>query len=537
MSKPTANPDRDAENTKVLYQCTCGQQLELMETRGGKCPACRKKISPKLLHHDLGATMQVNTLPSGPQGGGTIYFEPDSPTRVESSETGPLPEAIVGKQFGHFRIVDALGVGGMGQVFRALDTSLKRYVAVKVLRSGIETGSHSASSDLEIELLLQEAVTQARVTHPNIVTIYYVGKENEDPFLAMELINGHSIHERLDDGPMAYGEIHSIATQIVSALRFSHELDIIHGDIKPSNILVQRNGIAKLSDFGMARRASDTESRSIGGTPNYLAPELMTRESPSVQSDMYALGVTLYQMTFGELPIKIAGKAVDQWLESHQRGSVTFPVPWPENLAEGWRDVLQKLLDRDPTKRFESWSELELALQQIVPAPAISAKRVPRLVAAIIDLMLVMLLISPFQLLQAVPYVENYLSQSNLTAFLLLALNFGAIAAYTMLVVLWKQSPGRKLMHVRVVNKYGLKVSRQTMATRSLMRMVVIWFATVANIAAATGNDGWVLFAAQTVAAVGVGLTLLDIVVMMLRKKGRSLHDLISQTWVVVDTD
>jgi uncharacterized RDD family membrane protein YckC len=212
-------------------------------------------------------------------------------------------------------------------------------------------------------------------------------------------------------------------------------------------------------------------------------------------------------------------------------------MPWPENLAEGWQDMLKKLLAKDPADRFDSWAEVESELQKIEPAPAISAKRVPRLVAAIIDLMLVALLISPFQLLSATPYIESMLSQSALTAFLMLTLNFGAIAAYTLLVVLWKQSPGRKLMHVRVVNKYGLKVSRQTMATRSLMRMVIIWFATVATISAAAGTDGWVSIAAQTVAIVGVVLTAIDIAVMMMREKGRSLHDLISQTWVVVDTD
>jgi serine/threonine protein kinase/DNA-directed RNA polymerase subunit RPC12/RpoP len=549
MSQAAKN---DPENTKVLYQCTCGRQLELLEDYGGSCPSCQQKISPKLLHHDLAMTMTLGTLPNGPEGGGTIYFDAEPPLDPESEQdveeqvdvkegakhiAKESLEQIAGKKFGHFQIIDPLGRGGMGQVFRALDTSLKRYVAVKVLRSGIETGTSSASSDLEIDLLLQEAVTQARVTHPNIVTIYYVGKQNDDPFLAMELINGHTILEKLDDGPMAYPEIHSIATQITSALQFSHELDIIHGDIKPSNILVQRNGIAKLSDFGMARRASDTERRSVGGTPNYLAPETMKGETPTIQSDMYALGATLYQMTFGGLPVNMSGRTVEEWLKCHQQEPVEFPMPWPENLAEGWQDMLKKLLAKDPADRFDSWAEVESELQKIEPAPAISAKRVPRLVAAIIDLMLVALLISPFQLLSATPYIESMLSQSALTAFLMLTLNFGAIAAYTLLVVLWKQSPGRKLMHVRVVNKYGLKVSRQTMATRSLMRMVIIWFATVATISAAAGTDGWVSIAAQTVAIVGVVLTAIDIAVMMMREKGRSLHDLISQTWVVVDTD
>ena len=227
-----------------------------------------------------------------------------------------------GRTFGHFKIVDSLGQGGMGQVFRALDTSLKRYVAVKVLRSGLSASTNARSSDFEIEQLMQEAIAQARVIHPNITTIYYVGKEDETPFLAMELIYGQSIAEKIAEGPMVYSEIHSISSQLAGVLRFSHELDIIHGDIKPSNIMVQSNGIAKLSDFGLARRASKKQSSPFGGTPNYLAPELLEGESSSIQSDMYALGVTLFEMTFGRLPVSVSGASMKEWIASHEQLSL-----------------------------------------------------------------------------------------------------------------------------------------------------------------------------------------------------------------------
>ncbi|QEG23306.1 protein kinase domain-containing protein [Mariniblastus fucicola] len=523
----------ESENTRVLYQCSCGHQMELIEDIGGQCQECGHVVSPKLLNHDLATTMTLGTLPTGPACGGTLYFE-NSKLETDPVEAAKLEAAMVGREFGHFKIIDPLGTGGMGHVFRALDTSLRRYVAVKILRSGVDATKES-SSDGDIEMLLQEAVSQARVTHPNIVTIYYVGKHEEAPFLAMELIIGKTVAELVEDGPMPYSQLHSIASQMTSALKFSHELDIIHGDIKPSNIMLQQNGIAKLSDFGMARRVSKAEKKSVGGTPNYLAPELMQGDTPSIQSDMYALGVTLFEMTFGRLPVTVSGRTVEQWLDCHQQAPVEFPNPWPEHLAKGWQEVLSRLLAKDPADRFSSWAAVEEALEQIEPAAPIPAKRVPRLVAAAIDCTLVGLLIAPFQILRGMPAVEEYLSQSTLTAIILLLFEFGAIVAYTTLVMFWKQSPGRKLMHVRVVNEHGLTVTGQRMGTRSLMRMIVMWFITLANVSSETG--GWADFAANLVLTSAVVFTLLDIGVMMLYHHGRSLHDLVSKTWVVLDTE
>ena len=536
------SPMSDPRKSRVLYQCSCGQQVEIVEGVGGTCHDCGHVVSSKVLTHDLASTMTLGTLPTDPVGGGTLYFE-NSRLGMDPVEAAKIEQAMIGKELGHFKLVDPLGKGGMGQVYRALDTSLRRYVAVKVLRSGISgTGGTSSASqatvaklDREIEVLLQEAVSQARVTHPNIVTIYYVGKHEDAPFLAMELIDGKTVSELVDEGPMPYSQLHSIASQMTSALKFSFELDIIHGDIKPSNILVQQNGIAKLSDFGMARRASANEKKSAGGTPNYLAPELMKGTPPSIQSDMYALGVTLFEMTFDRLPVSVSGRTVELWLECHEQEPLEFPNPWPDHLAEGWRDVLAKLLAKDPADRFESWAAVEEALGSIQVAAIVPANRVPRLVAAAIDFTLVGLLIAPFQFLRGIDNGNELVSESTLTAVILLSFEFGAILAFTLLVMLWKQSPGRKLMQVRVVNEHGLSVTSQTMGTRSLMRMVVMWFVILANVSSETGS--WTDFAANLVLTTAVTFTLLDIGAMMYYQNRRSFHDLITRTWVVLDTD
>jgi uncharacterized RDD family membrane protein YckC len=527
MSKP--------KNTRVLFQCSCGEQFELEEGRSGACSSCGYVVSRKVIEHDLAMTMTLGNLPTGPSGGGSLYLH-DTQLATDPEEAAKLDAAMIGKELGHFKIVDPLGKGGQGQVFRALDTSLRRYVAVKVLRSGLTNKELASGSTDQIDLLLQEAVSQARVTHPNIVTIYYVGKHEEAPFLAMELVNGKTVSDLVSEGTMPYPDLHSIAMQMTSALKFSYELDIIHGDIKPSNILVQKNGIAKLSDFGMARRASKSETRSVGGTPNYLAPELMKGKAPSIQSDMYALGVTLFEMTFGRLPVEVSGRTVENWLDCHKQSPIVFPNPWPEHLAEGWRDVLLKLLAKEPEDRFASWSEVEKTLEQIEPAAPVPAKRAPRLVAAAIDFALVSLLIAPFRFLRGIPDFETMLVESTPIAIVLVLVEFGAIVAYTILVLLWKQSPGRKLMQVRVVNDHGLTVTGQKMGTRSLMRMVLMWFIILANVSTAD-TESWANFAANFAVTSALVFTLVDIGMMIYNRHGRSLHDLISNTWVVIDTD
>ena len=526
----------DPNNTKVLYQCTCGRQIELAESEGGVCPQCDQVISPKLLHHNLAMSMTISTPPDSvdTDDAGTLYFE-DQQTASGGSEgeQSVIESEMKGRTFGHFKIVDSLGQGGMGQVFRALDTSLKRYVAVKVLRSGLSASTNARSSDFEIEQLMQEAIAQARVIHPNITTIYYVGKEDETPFLAMELIYGQSIAEKIAEGPMVYSEIHSIASQLAGVLRFSHELDIIHGDIKPSNIMVQSNGIAKLSDFGLARRASKKQSSPFGGTPNYLAPELLEGERSSIQSDMYALGVTLFEMTFGRLPVSVSGASMKEWIASHEQHPVSFPTPWPEHLAAGWRTFLQRLLSRDPATRFDSWKDVVEDLEKIQPAPTLLAKRVPRIVATLIDVFLVLLLQSPMEIMVQVPLIRSWLDEHTLTyATLRVVVEFGAIIAFTLLVMVWKQSPGRRLMQVRVVNKHGLNVVGRKMVARSVLRMFIIWASTFGLI---YGTHSPQL--TQTGFMVGILFTVLNFAFLLFRSDRKSLHDKVFSTSVVIDTD
>ena len=506
-----------ASNITVLYRCSCGKQSSLETEIGGTCPVCGRIVSPRVLKHELALTMTLQ---------GERGELSDIVRQIDNDDTDA--DHLIGQRFGHFEIVRPLGSGGMGQVYQALDTSLQRYVAVKVLRGG------NARSEGQIDSLLQEAVSQARVTHPNIVTIYYVGKEQGNPFLAMELVTGNSLSKLIADGSLTFSQISSIGLQLAKALCFSHELDIIHGDIKPGNILVQNNGNVKLSDFGMARRASDDSSGRIGGTPNYIAPELLDGKKPTVQSDMYALGVTLYEMSFGRHPVALTGTTIPDWVKSHQTAKIEFPQPWPEYLPVKWRDLLQRLLAADPDQRFQDYESLVAELERVQPASRLMAKRFPRFVAAFMDWASILLLMAPIQSLLAA--LHSYFLLHPLLHFGVQLTVLIPILIYTAVIGQWKQSLGRHLMHVRVVNQYDLKPTGKTMMFRSLMRMCVPWLMCLSDF---FNNTEWisVIVVLTSIFVIVSIVWILDVILLMFNPATQCLHDLIFKTRVVVDTD
>jgi serine/threonine protein kinase len=487
---------------------------------GGFCRKCGRRVSPDKLQLNSALAVTINQVTSMQQ------------QAVQSCpEVSPAAQWI-GRRLGHFEIVEPLGQGGMGQVYRALDHALQRYVAVKVLRRG-----KSDDADQQIELLLQEAIAQARVNHPNVATIYHVSRDQGDPFLAMELVDGGTLADRIRGGPLAFGEIASIATQIVDALRSSLQFDIIHGDIKPNNLLIKHSGEVKLSDFGMARSASKEEDDSgFGGTPNYLAPELLHGEPPSIQSDMYALGVTLYEMTFGRLPVHLSGSTFREWIVSHESSSLDFPTPWPEHLPLGWRTLLSRLLAKSPADRFQNYDEVQALLRTLVPRRSPPARLLPRLVAAAIDYMIIFLFWIPITVFAELRPTRWILPTSFdwLGGMLASVLSLAPLAAYSFFVSSWKQSIGRNLMQLRVVNRFGLTPSTRLMLTRTTLRMLPLWMLALLP---AVGRLGFLAFALSVGFWLG-GLAWLaiDLAALVVLGKGKSLHDRLAGTRVVWDT-
>ena len=237
------------DSPPIAYRCVCGEVISLDAEQGGSCQACGRNYHPRVL-----------------RGLDTHSFS-DSIAPVPLDENDSVDR--IGQRFGHYQIVSRLGRGGMGEVYQALDESLQRYVALKVIRS-----QATPTRERDTDRLLQEAIAQARLNHPHVVHIYYVGCERETPFLAMELVSGETLAERLEQGPLPFDQVVDVALQVINALQHAGSFDIVHGDIKPSNLLMADAKTVKLSDFGLARRMSNRDgANSISGSPNYISPE------------------------------------------------------------------------------------------------------------------------------------------------------------------------------------------------------------------------------------------------------------------------
>jgi uncharacterized RDD family membrane protein YckC len=486
----------------------------LDEAAGGVCASCGRHYSAEVLRDAFAETMPLD---------GSAKTSPADASA--SREQDPR----IGKTLGHYEIVARLGEGGMGSVYRALDKSLQRYVALKVIRSG----QQSSTDTRQLQRLFQEAIAQARVNHPTVVHIYYVGRDDDSPFLAMELVDGETLADRLATGPMPFAEVVNIAIQVADALRHSVSYDILHGDIKPGNIMLSPDGTVKLSDFGLARRlsqATDSPS-SVAGTPIYMAPEASQPDAADIRSDMYSLGVTLFEMTFGRLPYRFKGTSVADFIATHQTSAIRFPEPWPAEVPAGWRAVLAKLLAKAPDDRYQNYDELLRDLRALRPASLPKAGRVQRGLAWLVDLALVNTVL---QVLTN-PFVRDELSavlsgRLLVTPFVLLVgaaapLLASAVQAY------WGMTPGKKLFQIRVVDRHGLPPSQATLAARMVFQMLPLW-------AGALGLGLRLLGADIILSLAGIGIAVavwVDAGLALVRRDGRSLHDILFDTHVVLD--
>ena len=275
--------------------------------------------------------------------------------------------ASVPDTWGHLRILEPIGRGSSGTVYRAWDPRLDRHVALKVLPASRPWDEHAASAIIEEGRLL------ARVRHPNVVTIHGAEQLGDQVGLWMELVSGRTLEALLSDrAPCGVAEALQIAGQLCSAVAAVHEAGLLHRDIKATNVIRAEDGRIVLMDFGTGRDADDQAAFDLTGTPLYLAPEVFRGEPATVRSDVYSLGVLLYRLVTGTYPVN--GTTIGEVRHAHE-------LSRRENLASVRRDlpaalvrVIERALDPDPSQRYQTAREMGAALQQVA-RPRLPARR------------------------------------------------------------------------------------------------------------------------------------------------------------------
>lgn len=277
-----------------------------------------------------------------------------------------MADATAPRIVSHYRLIEKLGAGGMGEVHLATDIVLGRNVALKLL-------PQAAVTDRESSLrLIREAQAAAQLDHPNICSIYEAGEEDGVSFIAMQLIEGSPLSDRLIQGPLAADEAATIATQIAEALSEAHRRGIVHRDVKPANVMIDRRGQSKLMDFGLAKsfaswgsEAEDdatarmlTRPGSVVGTVDYMSPEQLRGEAADARSDVWAFGVMLHELLTGHRPF--AGKSRAEVITAILRDQ-----PEPAALRTGgvFAPIIDRCLRKSPSERYADAGQVHVAME------------------------------------------------------------------------------------------------------------------------------------------------------------------------------
>jgi two-component system LytT family response regulator len=308
---------------------------------------------------------------------------------MNSSEMpDPLPP---GARVAHYRVVSRLGEGGMGAVYLADDTRLGRRVALKVLPAGL------AADPERMRRFTQEARLASALTHPNVAYIYEIGEADHLHFLAMEFVEGEPLSQRLARGPLPLAELLSIGSQVADALDDAHSKGIVHRDIKPSNLMLTPRGHVKVLDFGLAKLETRperdetqliTNAGTVLGTIAYMSPEQALGREVDNRTDLFSLGVALYEMATARLPFSGAtvSETIARILNSQPDALARFNYEMPEALDR----VVRKCLEKDRERRYQTARELLVDLKNLgrdanIPASPLAATQRTALRAVIVD--------------------------------------------------------------------------------------------------------------------------------------------------------
>src|SRR5436190_10432772 len=312
------------EQDQVIMICpSCGEKYNVLKQWRGKakCP------SDSALLADIQQSASVGVAAT--LGSGTA-----------------TSESPIGMEAGGCRIVELIGRGSMGAVYKAKHVGLNRYVAVKLLPS--------VSNDPElVKRLLFEARAIAKLEHPNIVQVYDVGFQRGYFFIVMQLLKGQTLEDRLlEETQLPVPTALDITLDVANGLAAAHAKGIVHRDLKPANVMLTEDGKARLTDFGLAQDAENPDGREglIVGTPYYMSPEQWLGHKADERSDLYSLGVILYQMVTGHQPFE--GATINELMHQHLKVAASTPKKHDASLSDGLCAVVKKMLAKPPKKRY-----------------------------------------------------------------------------------------------------------------------------------------------------------------------------------------
>jgi serine/threonine-protein kinase len=330
------------------------------------------------------STKEFSTMPAmeGPPAGSISGSDATAAGGSAPSTSGASTSSArwKGRVLKRFKLVDLLGQGSMGRVFRAEDVTLRRYVALKVL----PTKNKEGQRDQKIEQFIREARSAASVEHPNAVTVYEIGETSGVHYIAMELVEGGNL-ERIvrASGPMEIDRACQIGAEAAEALAAAHLQGIIHRDVKPSNLLLSRNGRCKLADFGLARFEDPEDLTPRGecaGTPCYIAPELPLGQKATEQSDIYSLGCTLWFLLTGKPPFEAASKR--DMMKMHIHAALPDLRERRPDTPDRLVDAIYRACAKNPIDRFESADQFAKVLRTFTISTG-SSSRLPTLAGGV----------------------------------------------------------------------------------------------------------------------------------------------------------
>ena len=426
---------------------------------------------------------------------------PGDSDRTASIDGKPRPPPglglTTGQQLGHFRIENMLGAGGMGEVYLATDLALDRPVAIKVLPEAL------ARDASKRDRLVREARAQARVVHPHVGHIYFIGEDGGRLYVAMEYVAGKTLTERLAAGPLQVDEALGVIRAAALGLREAQRTGFTHRDVKPSNLMIDGHGVVKVLDFGLAAGEAGAvgdgpvAQTSLAGTPLYMAPEQGRGEAVDFRADIYALGATLFHLVSGSPPFQ--ADSADKLMSMH--ASAARPV-----IPRGKRSrtriaavdtLVTKMMAAKADDRFASYDELLDAIEIASAEHTHPAGFWARSIATGLDMALV-LLVCAMGIKAAEMMIGSELRDNGL-------IDWPVLVAYeTLCIARWGKTIGKSLFELEVVSIY---TQRRPTWKSAAIRGVAMFGLTYACIVGTIVADMLDLHLARTILGIATGVS------------------------------